>query len=350
MKRNSIKIHLICWAIYIAYEVLIEGVIIEKYYHPLTYTLFYMLNIGLFYIHSWIIMPLSVRNMPKNIWQLPFLIMIEFALYIGIAMGIVHITYSLGARPSPLVLDRVFFASMIWRALLFMLYGTGYFFLTRYITKTKEQAQQAIEVEKLKTKLAQVEGDYLRAQVNPHLLFNTLNFVKYAAKHNPAQSEEAILLLSDILSFSISKSPDGLIALSDELKQIDNIIRLNQLRFNNSLQIDYSMELRKANIRILPIVLLTLVENVFKHGDLIETAHPAIIRIGEEDNMLTVTTQNLPNNNGLSRLDPARTGLKNIIARLEEEYGKDGFQVQHGKEGRYYNVCIKMPYGEGWGA
>lgn len=343
MKRHHIKVHLICWAIYIMYEILVAGMLSKSFHHFFAYFFFYLLNISLFYTHAVFVMPRSFAKPPISLWRLPLLLILEFSLYIGLVILISLFLDFLEIRHFPLVLNSLFFVSNIWRAVLFILYSTGYFFLIRYITRTKEQMQKAIEVEQLKVKLTHLERDYLRAQITPHLLFNTLNFVKYAAKHRPEQSDEAIIRLSEILDFSISKSADGMIPITQEIKQIENIIRLNQLRFNDKLQINYEVQLDKENIRILPIILLTLVENVFKHGDLTDANYPTIIRISAKDNLVSVVTENLPNNGELNRLRSGGTGLKNIEMRLKEQYGDEGFHFQHGKEGRYYKVLLRMP-------
>lgn len=346
MRKHHIKIHFICWTVYIVYEVLMTGTISGRFSHFFTYFFFYVLEISLFYTHALFIMPTSFERSPDTRWRLPILFTSILVIYFFLVILMSYFLDFIQVRRSTMVLNSSFFLAISWRAFLFLIYATGYFFLTRYITKTKEQAQRAIEMEQLRTKLAQLEGDYLRAQIRPHLLFNTLNFVKYAAKHSPAQSDEAILLLSDILSFSIRESHDGMIPIAEELKQVENMIRLNQLRFSNKLQIDYTVQLGSEGIRILPIILLTLVENVFKHGDLTQPDYPAHIQIHTKGETLHVITENLPNNSILPQLRPPGAGLKNIEMRLQEEYGDDGFHFQYGKEGRYYKASLQMPYGE----
>lgn len=341
MKWNQAKIHLICWVAYIAYEIIVAGMLSKTFHHFYIYLFYYLLNVSLFYIHAFLVMPYSFANYPTSLLRLPVLLLIQLTIYVSFYILISHLLDQLHARKVPMVINSTFFASSIWRAILFLLYATGYFFLMRYITKTKEQAQHLLDIERMKTTMAQLERDYLRAQIKPHLLFNTLNFVKYAAKHQPEKSDEAIIRLAEILDFSISRSTDGMIPISMELKQIKNIIGLNQLRFEGKLNIDLEVQLGSDQIRILPLILLTLVENIFKHGNLSDNDHPAHICITDKDNHLMMTTRNLSSNNSLP--ESTHTGLDNINRRLQQQYG-DNFIFLYGKEGRFYNTELHMPY------
>lgn len=201
--------------------------------------------------------------------------------------------------------------------------------------------QEAIEIERLNLELTKAQIDFLRSQINPHLLFNTLNFVKYAAKNQPDQADEAIIRLSEIMTFAMEKSSgkDGFVELEQELKQIENIIRLNQLRFGNRLYVNYRTELERKHILILPIVLLTLVENLFKHGDLTNKEHPGEIMVKSHINGLEFSTCNLPKRGGLYAHRAESTGLENVISRLELTYG-DRHIFTYGQQGEYYRTRL----------
>lgn len=341
MIKASLKIHVICWTTYITYEILVSEMMNGGVHHPYAYILFYLLNIFLFYCHAFLVMPFTIIGSPTGFWKTIPLVVLELAVYIGIVVMVSEFLYMIGLRQSQVVLNRLFFVANIWRAFLFLLYATGYFFLMRYITKTREEGRHLLDMQRLQTNMAQLERDYLRAQIKPHLLFNTLNFVKYAAKHQPEKSDEAIIRLAEILDFSISRSTDGMIPISMELKQIKNIIGLNQLRFEGKLNIDLEVQLGSDQIRILPLILLTLVENIFKHGNLSDNDHPAHICITDKDNHLMMKTRNLSSNNSLT--ESTHTGLDNINRRLQQQYG-DNFIFLYGEEGRFYNTELQMPY------
>lgn len=152
---------------------------------------------------------------------------------------------------------------------------------------------RALAMEQLNAKLIRTERDFLRAQINPHLLFNMLNFVRYASKRKPEQVDDAIVGLSELMHFAMEKTANGLIPIKQELAQIENIIKLNQMRFGGKLSISFEAELEDEEAQLIPIILLTLVENVFKHGDLMDATDPAKITFHGNNDGFIFTTSNL---------------------------------------------------------
>lgn len=341
--NNTIRVHLICWIVYITYEILLIGTLNGYYSHFLTYFLFYLMEIGLFYFHALFLMPRLLGPQKIKILFNFSLLVIVLVIYLGGLIGVSYFLDYIGLRNSPLTVNRTFILTLVWRAILFLMYASGYFFLNRFIQQTKKQSERSLELARMKTKMLQLESDYLRSQISPHLLFNTLNFIKFAAKHKPHQSEEAIMLLTETLDFSLSKSKDGLIYLHEELRQVNNIIRINQLRFNEKLHITYHLDPISESIKVLPISILSIVENLFKHGDLLKKDHPATIIIIKAPHNLVIKTENLITNNSNSNLQGKGSGLSNLHERLYEIYGEKGFSLKHGKDGILFKLELIIP-------
>jgi two-component system LytT family sensor kinase len=333
--------HTLCWSIYIAYEVLVARALSGRYSHFLYYLFFYFLNIILFYFHALLVMRSSFRNIPATLLRLPLLLVLEVTIYVVLSILFSNFLYMLNAKKEPLIFDWRVYISIIWRGSLFILFSTGYYFLVSYMYKIRQQMQEAIEIERLNFELTKTQMDFLRSQINPHLLFNTLNFVKYAAKNQTDQADEAIIKLSEIMTFAMEKSSgkEGFIELEQELKQVENIISLNQLRFGNRLHINYRSELERKHILIPPIVLLTLVENLFKHGDLTNKEYPVEIMVKSHINGLEFSTCNLPKSSGLYDHQVGGTGLVNIISRLELIYGERCI-FTYGQQGMFYRTRL----------
>ncbi|WP_185960525.1 sensor histidine kinase [Pedobacter westerhofensis] len=220
----------------------------------------------------------------------------------------------------------------------FILYGTGYYFLYSYYERKEKAFTQAIENEKLKNELLRAEQDFLRAQINPHLLFNTLSFIKYAAKKNPEEADQAVMRLSGIMSFALDSNTQT-IKLTKELEQVENIIELNQLRFNHKLNISYTKQLHDSQVSIIPIVLLTLVENIFKHGNLSDEKYPAKIFVQTTSEHIILQTSNLQNRN--STAVSHNKGLLNIRSRLDQAY-KNRYEFHHETVDNLFKVYIKI--------
>lgn len=341
-KLSTVKTHAICWSVYAAYEIIVAGTLNGRYSHFLYYILFYTLNISLFYFHSGITMRKSFSNAPRTLWLLPFLLLFEMAGYIVLTIFISHALELLRLKRSSLHIDDSFIMGTIWRGMLFILFASGYYLLMSYIEITKDKMKKAIELEQLNGKLIKTEADFLRSQINPHLLFNTLNFVKHTATRDPDRSAEAIKRLTGILDFAMERTTEEMIPLMIELEQIENIIHLNQLRYNGRLSIGYKTIIENEKVQIIPVVLLTIVENLFKHGNLSMSHSPGLISIHSNSDFITIETTNLKNDKFFHETNNSGTGLENISLRLNHYFGNN-YLFEHYFEGEFFKLKLKMP-------
>jgi two-component system LytT family sensor kinase len=198
-------------------------------------------------------------------------------------------------------------------------------YLFAYVTVLREALKQkrVLEAQKLilETQISQANFNFLKAQINPHFLHNTLNFLY--AKSLPYSSElsEGILTLSDVMRYALSQGnqKDGKAPLKDEMEHVNNVIRINQLRYSNQLKVNVEMNGSVNGVMIIPFVLITLVENAFKHGDLKNQDYPIDIKLDVEGNKLYFYCRNKKK----SGPKPLTTGigLENIKTRLELSYG-----------------------------
>jgi LytS/YehU family sensor histidine kinase len=137
------------------------------------------------------------------------------------------------------------------------------------------------ELERARRKLALIEKEnmhselrMLKAQMNPHFLFNSLNAIYALAMKESEKTPDAIIQLADILRYVIYQSNQDRVALKDEVKLISDYIELQKLRTDSSSTITFVHQLQNEYAEIAPLLLLPLVENSFKHGvnaDLVNT-------------------------------------------------------------------------------
>jgi len=335
-------VHLLCWTIFIFYEIVIIRVISNHFQSAILYVIFYLLNIFLFYFHSLIVLRASSHRTIINLWRIPLFIILELFAYtfitILVSFYLKHpVPYSMLSHE---FLTSIYLANIVWRGTYFMLYGTGYYFLIRYNQKKERTLIQAIENEKLENSLLRAEQDFLRAQINPHLLFNSLNFIRYAIRKRPAEADDAIMRLAGMMGFAL-ETTTGTIPLSRELEQIENLIALNQLRFNHTLYLNYNTDIHDAETPTIPIILLTLVENVFKHGNLRDEEFPALIKIETTPAYLLFESSNLAIEN--NSIKSNKTGIQNISLRLDQFY-KNQYRFSHELHENIYKVELKIDY------
>jgi two-component system sensor histidine kinase AlgZ len=107
---------------------------------------------------------------------------------------------------------------------------------------------------------------FLKAQINPHFLFNTLNNLYYLAVNKSDQTPEVVAKLSGMMRYMIHESNVEKVPLSKEVAYMENYLDLEKLRLNEEVPITFEVEGDVAGARITPLILITFLENAFKHG------------------------------------------------------------------------------------
>jgi LytS/YehU family sensor histidine kinase len=200
----------------------------------------------------------------------------------------------------------------------------GVSLLIAYLTNLRDQQKQhkVLEAQKLQLEIekSQANFNFLKAQINPHFLHNTLNFLYAKSLPYSAELSEGILTLSDIMRYALSEgnAKDGKAPLKDEIEHVRNVIKINQLRFSNNLKVHFDVEGVVNGAQIIPFILITLVENAFKHGDLKSTEHPIVIKLKVNHDSLYFYCQNRKKT-GPKELSTG-IGLDNIKKRLDLAY------------------------------
>ncbi|KQS36818.1 sensor histidine kinase [Pedobacter sp. Leaf194] len=343
------RLHILLWAIYIIYESVLIGVFYQKFGKFENYASHFSLNIALFYVHSWVLS--KVKFLKNKDYLLILLIAaIEIVAYIPLLAQFNQWLTDFN-QPTPgsaLGIDHRFILGAIYRSLYFILFSTGFWFLNRFLKEKqltqkleKGRLEAIIGQQSTKAELAIAENAFIRAQINPHLLFNTLNFVHRRIKTTDSEAGELILLLAKMMRYSIGlNQTEQTSPLIDEILQVENLINLFQIKESYSLSIHFDYQENLLNQRVIPLALLTLSENVFKHGVLDDHRNPASISISLVKNTIIIKTINkiIKKSDALS----TNTGLKNLNFRLVHVYG-DTFNYSHSEiDGTFYTT-LELP-------
>jgi len=204
-----------------------------------------------------------------------------------------------------------------------------------------DSKQKLSEVEKEK---AEIELKALRAQVNPHFLFNSLNVLYSLALKESKESPDAIIRLSDILRYVIYESNKEYVKISAEIKLINDYLALQSYRIDDSSEISFNSQSDVDN-DIAPMLLLPLVENSFKHGikgDLKDTyvkidlsSDSTGIRFEIENNRVEFSKNEEYEGKGV--------GLANIKHRLDLIY-PDNHNIEIKSTEETFKVLLILPY------
>jgi hypothetical protein len=168
-----------------------------------------------------------------------------------------------------------------------------------------------------------MEISFLRAQIQPHFLFNTLNSIYGLIIHNE-EASNVVIQLSNLLRFSLYDSAKGHITLKEEIEFLSNYLLLEKMRYKESrVQIEYDFgQIENKEKIIKPLILINFIENAFKHGINATIKHAWIkLSMTEKEGILTFhSANNKPITSKKTHESAGGLGLKNVRRRLELEY------------------------------
>lgn len=225
-----------------------------------------------------------------------------------------------------------------WMVYLMIATATAYFFagvaldVFKIIPEVTDDIKDAIEATKLaeERRLLQqqetlsTELKALKAQVNPHFLYNTLNYFYIKSLEVDAELAESIIKLSEIMRYSM-REDFNTAKLSEEINYMKQFISLHQLRY--PMYMDFKVTGDIDNKKILPFLLIGLVENAFKHGNMTNPNHPFIIKINVYADCIDFFSSNLKNKK--KRFESNHIGLSNMRQRMDRAYEKYTFDINN---------------------
>ncbi|HEY5823842.1 MAG TPA: histidine kinase, partial [Cyclobacteriaceae bacterium] len=184
------------------------------------------------------------------------------------------------------------------------------------------------------------ELQYLKAQVNPHFLFNAINSVYFLIKKNPDVAAETLIKLSDLLRFQLYDCLDDKIPIEKEMEYLKNFVALEKIRKGEKIQVELIIGEGMSGFRIAPFMLIPFLENAFKHvSTSSERENKIIIQFNRVDNQFTASFFNTSDN--LKRNEVGGIGLKNVKRRLELLYAHK-HELVIKEEANTYSVNLSM--------
>lgn len=330
-KKNTYMVffHLFCWIIVALPSVVFVP---QRIQHD---TVVYMLRLCfpvfmciIFYInYFWLVPHYIISSRRMNIYIIINIIaIIVFALSMQVVMDYIHVReMAAGWTPPP----HKNFTKM--SALITMILRNGFSFalsaavatLLRLAMKWQkaESARRDMEIQKTEAELKN-----LRNQINPHFLLNTLNNIYALISFDQAKAQKAVLSLSALLRQMLYGTQKNALPLKEEADFITHYVDLMRIRINENVKITLDISIPSQNdIYIAPVILISLVENAFKHG--ISSTAPSFIsiRIFSDGEMIEceIRNSNFPKND--TDKSGHGIGLKQVAKRLDLAY-KDKYQ------------------------
>ncbi len=224
------------------------------------------------------------------------------------------------------------FVSTLWDQMSFMIF-TG---MIKFAVDWFELENQKKELQNQKLN---AELNYLKAQVNPHFLFNTLHNLNYLTQAKKDEASEVVIRLSNIMRYMIYDSSKSEVPVEKEVGYIKDYLNLEEIRLNNNFDIAFNTEIKNSGVMIAPLILIPFVENAFKHG-ISDNRPDSWIRMD-----LKVTAEELSFESINSVYNKKRVeeqsgfGLENLKQRLKLSY-PDKFSLE--VLDREMEYCVKL--------
>ena len=197
------------------------------------------------------------------------------------------------------------------------------------------------QTEEILLQKSQAELNLLKSQVQPHFLFNALNNIYYRVYKVDPPSAGLIERLSDIMRYFVDESPKEAVPVSTEVAFIENYMELERIRIRHGAGINFE-KVYNPDLRIPPMLLMTFVENIFKHGiDKSRRQNPVTISLVQQNDCLIFKTSNRKTDPAADH-PPGGFGIINLTKRLKILYG-DKFELAIDSEGELFNAFLKIP-------
>lgn len=292
-----------------------------------------VIKIPMVYLMLFFIQKYAHQN--RNIWKLVLSLSITVLLFSWLGYQfltefVVHVIYShmeiVGLKGFGTLLnsfmDKIFVASVVIALNEYL-----------YSQELKNRERELVK-EKVETEL-----NYLKTQINPHFLFNTLNNIYSLARKKADETPEVVLKLSKLLRFVLYETESRSIPISREIEFLQDYIDLQKIRFDKRLNVKFSTSVDEPQTQILPLILIPLVENAFKHGASQSTDSSFVqVDLKLKDSYLKLKVDNSVESANLEK--DTGIGLKNLKRQLELSYAE--FELKNEAENGVYKAELNV--------
>ncbi|WP_216680232.1 sensor histidine kinase [Hymenobacter siberiensis] len=310
LTKSALRWHVLGWLLYGGYEFL--GLFLH---HQAGLRIGFWLTASVlfirfaeFYLCYLVVYPRLLRS--GRAPQLVAALLGVLALYIGARALIEEVIY-----PAVLGFHNYSPDTKVWYYIFDnMFFGSPMIVVSAALWAGSAALRRERENRQLRTEKRAAEVAFLKTQINPHFLYNTLNMLFSMAYPVAKPVANAILKLSELMRYMLHESPDGQVDLEKEIEYLHNYLALYRLRFPDSFHVDFAVTGEPAGRRVAPLVLIPFVENAIKHGVLDDPAHPVHIRLNIEGEQLQFEVENQRSDDNKDAT--TGIGLPNLRRRL----------------------------------
>jgi two-component system, LytTR family, sensor kinase len=317
IKKHSaeILIHLLFWALFTFVSLF---VFTEYYWAENPFLQYFFILVIIVYTNNQLLLPLFV----KKKWY-----MLYGIIFVFISVLATQLYCNVFARCGCSIMKCL--SDYLWQTLVPLLFFSFLWMLFKFLDGQEKLAKSTQE-------RTEIELKFLKSQVNPHVLLNNLNTIYAYSIDKPNQTPDLILKLSENLKYVLYETDTNKVCLQKELQFIQNYIDFQKIRTEGIKEINYRHHIDNNRYTIAPLLLITIIENAFKHS----TPHSQInITIQAVNDQLLLFSNNkfTPKKNKKTKA----IGLKNLKKRLSLIYPK-GHSLTINKQESSFTVELKI--------
>ena len=333
-----ILMHLSFWCCVLLFFIYFFDSGTSNYKETLQFSLFLMpITIATTYVSIYKLIPDYLAT--KRYWQFALysfyvVIISGYLIVLSVFFSLIYLAQFEYADMNPITQNILLVASGVYMVVILVSAFKLLKLNLKHAEHTKELETKILETQ---LKLKEQELNYLKMQIHPHFLFNTLNTLYGFALKKADETPEMILKLSNLLDYLLYQSEKPFVLLTDEINHIQDYIELEKMRFNNTLDVTFNCDAIIETTKIAPMLLIPFVENSFKHGSLKDGVLTIKIDLSStaEGLIFTIENSSLKNdltiNNGI--------GLENIQKRLDLLY-KNNYDLNIVNSESTFNVNL----------
>lgn len=336
MKQKTIFYHVLGWLAVIGYDLVSiwrsAGVANVKVLMVLQLSFCLSLVAVFYYLFLWVF-PQLLRK--KRFVALVFALLAVPVVFSAVRFGLEQALY-------PLVFgfSNYYGHITVTSYLLDNLYqGVPVAVISAAIWNMQEQFRNQTENEALRRDKQEAELAFLRSQINPHFLYNTLNYIYSLAYPVSDDLANAVIKLSQLMRYALDQSADGKVDLQHEVDHLQNYIDIFRLRFGDQFNVEFKADTDLAGKRIASLMLIPFVENAFKHGVMNDPQRPVKIQLRMIGDRLMFTVSNKINHGPKDH--SSGVGITNTRRRLTLLY-PNKHELLIADNGRSYKTTLNV--------
>lgn len=344
MKKGIlIAAHTLFWILILSFFLFFVGPNVArniKVINPIFYTIvnfgvYGLINISIFYVSLFVVIPLTADRKKYGLFILMSALLVVVYGLLKYAIAYNFKDYYLTVGPQQLEVPKQFKPYI-----LSTLVPSGFMLFFSVVYKAIAEWFRNDSVKKeLTHQKSQAELQFLKSQINPHFLFNTLNNIYALAYKKSDDAPAAILKLSEIMRYMLKESDDYKVNIEDELKYLQSYIDLNSIRYKEGVFLNIDLNLDSNNYRIMPMLLISFIENIFKHGLVNDSNFPVLIKLDIDKGKLNFSSSNTVRKG--NKDESSGIGLKNIMRRLDLMY-PNNYKLKIKEENNLFQLTLSI--------